>query len=85
MTFIIFLVLVIVLVLVLVLVLDDCATVPLFVLDKVIELYSVLRAGILDKIIDESMGTYCDLLLLYLLGPYFTSSNKVSAILPMNL
>ena len=80
-TFILFLVLV----LVLELVLDDGATVPLVVVDEVIELYIFLRADLLDKLIDESMGMDCDLLLLYLLGTYFPSSNQVSAILSMEL
>ena len=73
------------LVIVIELVLDDGATVPLVVVDELLDLYSVLRDDLLGNIIDESMGTDCDLLLLYLLEPYFTSSNKVRAILPMNL
>ena len=67
------------------LVLDDGVTVPLVVVDELLELYSVLRDDIIDNLIDESMGTDCDLLLLYLLGPYFLSSNQVRAILSMNL
>ena len=85
MNFILFLVIVFVLVLVLELVLDYGDTIPIFVLDELIEIYSVLRADLLDKLIDESMGTDCDILLLCLLGPYFPSYNQVSAILSMKL
>ena len=79
MTFILFIVLV------LELVLDGGVTVPLVVLDEVLELYSVLRADLLDKLINEAIGTDCDILLLCLLGPYFPSYNQVIAILSMNL
>ena len=58
---------------------------PLVVVDEVLELYSVLKADLLDKLVDESMVTDCDLLLLCLLGPYFPSSNQVSAILSINM
>ena len=66
MTFILFLVLVLVLVLFLVLELlvYAVATVPLVVVDAVLDLYSVPRADILDNLIGESMGPDCDLLLL---------------------
>ena len=79
MNFMIFLVLV--LVLVLELVLDDGVTVTLVVVYELIELYSVIR----DDLLEKSMGTDCDLLLLCLLRPYFPSSNQVRAIISMNL
>ena len=83
MTFILFLVLVIELVLELVL--DNGSTVTLVVVDELLKLYIVLQADLLDNLIDESMGTDCDLLLLCFLGSYFPSSNHVIAILSMNL
>ena len=67
------------------LVFDDGATLHLVVVDEVIELYSDLQADFIYKIIDEPMGTGCDILLLFLLGPYCPSYNQVSAILSMNL
>ena len=81
MTFILFLVIV----LVIELVLDYGAAVPIVVVDEVLEIYSVLRADLLDNLIDESMGTDCDLLLLCLLRPCFPSSNQVRAIFSINL
>ena len=83
MTFMIFPVLV--LVLVIELVLDDGETVPLVVVYELLEIYSVIQTDLLDKLIYESMGTDCDLLLLCILEPYFTSYNQASAIISMKL
>ena len=69
MTFILFLVLVIELVLELVL--DNGSTVTLVVVDELLKLYIVLQADLLDNLIDESMGTDCDLLLLFFLRIVF--------------
>ena len=73
------------LVIVIELVLDDGATVHLVVVDELPDLYCVPRDDLLGNLIDESMGTDCDLLPLCLLGPCFLSSNQVRAILSMNL